>query len=132
MTTTTAHPNVDTVNAIVPAMRAQDHAALTKIFTDDLVLHLRGPVPVAGDHQGVGGLAEAIGGLLSLAEVELEQVFCVGTDGWASEFEIATLRRNGKTLTCHDTFVYRFEGERIAEMWFLIDTDPDKAAAFLA
>jgi ketosteroid isomerase-like protein len=128
------HPNTTTVNAITAAMMNQDHGALTKLFTDDLVFHLRGPVPSAGDHRGVGGLVEAMGALVELAhgQVELEQQFCIGTDGWAAEWEHATLGRNGKTLESQNAFVYRFEGDRIAEMWMFLGATPDQAEAFLA
>ena len=57
------HPNVETVNSMTEAIFSQDHDALAKIFTDDLVFHLRGPDPMAGDHageapSGVAGLAD--------------------------------------------------------------------------
>ena len=45
-----------TVNRMTKAIFDQDHDALAKIFTDDLVFHLRGPHPMAGDHAGLGGL----------------------------------------------------------------------------
>src|SRR5262245_40279080 len=55
------HPNVKTVNSMTEAIFSQDHDALAKIFADDLVFHLRGPDPMAGDHAGVGGLLGVIG-----------------------------------------------------------------------
>jgi ketosteroid isomerase-like protein len=128
------HPNVQTVNSMTTAIVGQDHGALAKIFTDDFVLHLRGPVPSAGDHRGVGGLLEAIGSLFELTggQIELDQQFCVGADGWAAEWEHATLGRNGSTIESRNAFVYRFEGDRIAEMWMFIGVLPEKAAAFFA
>lgn len=50
------HPNTKTVNNMTEAIFTQDHDTLAKIFTDDLVFHLRGPHPMAGDHPGLGGL----------------------------------------------------------------------------
>ena len=127
------HPNVTTVNSMTSAIVGQDHDALAKVFTDDLVFHLRGPVPAAGDHQGVGGLLEAIGTLFEMApDIDLDQQLCVGTDGWAVEFEHATLGRNGSTLVSKNAFVYRFDDGRIAEMWMYLGALPETAAAFLA
>lgn len=130
----TEHPNVATVNAMTAAIVGQDHDTLAKIFTDDFVLHMRGPVPPAGDHPGVGGLLEAIGSLFELTngEIDLDQQVCVGTDGWAFEWEHATLGRNSKTLESKDAFVYRFDGDRIAEMWMFFGVLPDVAETFFA
>lgn len=130
----TKHPNVATVNAMTAAVVGQDHGTLAKIFTDDFVLHMRGPVPPAGDHAGVGGMLEAIGSLFELTDgkIDLDQQVCVGVDGWAFEWEHATLGRNSKTLESKDSFVYRFDGDRIAEMWMFFGVLPEVAETFFA
>ncbi len=95
------HPNVETINRMTPAIFKQDHDTLAKIFTDDFVFHLRGPShSMAGDHAGLGGFLGVIGSFFEATngDIKLEQQFCVGTDGWAAEWEHATLGRNGKTL----------------------------------
>src|SRR5262245_5525338 len=93
------HPNVDTVNRMTEAIFSQDHDTLAKIFSDDLVFHLRGAYPMAGDYSGVGGFLEVVGSFFEATDgqIELDQQFCVGTDGWAAEWEHATLGRKGKT-----------------------------------
>ena len=128
------HPNVETVNRMTEAIFSQDHDTLAKIFTDDLVFHLRGPDPMAGDHAGLGGLLGVIGSWFEATggQIELAQQFCVGSDGWAAEWEHATLGRNGRTLESRNAFVYRFEGDRIAEMWMFLGALPDAAEAFFA
>ena len=128
------HPNVATVNGMTQAIFDQDHDTLAKIFTDDLVFHLRGPDPMAGDRPGLGGFLEVVGAWFEATDgqIKLDQQFCVGTDGWAAEWEVATLVRNGKTLESPNAFVYRFEGGRIAEMWMFLGTQPEAAEAFFA
>jgi ketosteroid isomerase-like protein len=128
------HPNVDTVNRMTEAIFSQDHDTLAKIFSDDLVFHLRGPDPMAGDHAGLGGLLEVLGSWFETTDgqIELDQQFCVGTDGWAAEWEHATLGRQGTTLESRNAFVYRFEGDRIAEMWMFLGALPEAAEAFFA
>lgn len=126
--------NVKTVNEMTSAIFAQDHDALAKIFTDNMVFHLRGPDPMAGDHKGVGGLLGVIGSWFEATsgQIELDQQFCIGADRWAAEWEHAKLRRNGNTLETRNAFVYRFEGARIAEMWMFLGAPREEAEAFFS
>ena len=128
------HPNVATVNRMTQAIFEEDRDALSQIMTDDLQFHMRGPVPVAGDYVGVDGLLGVLGTLVELTngDIKLDQLFCVGTDGWAAEWERAVLGRGGKTLESYDAFIYRFEGDRIAEMWMFLGATPERVSSFLA
>ena len=128
------HRNVETVNSMTEAIFNQDHDALAKIFTDDVVFHLRGPHPMAGDYDGVGGFLGVVGSFFEATngQIELDQQFCIGTDGWAAEWEHATLHRKGKTMESRNAFVYRFDDDRIAELWMFLGVLPDRAEAFLA
>jgi len=132
MTVTTDHPNVGIVLAMTDAVFSQDHDALAKIFTDDLVFHLRGPHPMAGDHDGLGGFLSVLGSIFEMTDgqIELDTKICLASDGWATEFEHARLgNRTGQTVESQNAFVYRFEGERIAEMWMYLGLLPDAAEA---
>jgi ketosteroid isomerase-like protein len=131
---TTEHPNVGTVLAMTDAVFNQDHDALAKIFTDDLVFHFRAPHPLNGDHHGLGGFLAVLGAIFEATngQIELDTKYCLATDGWAAEFEHATLGRNGQTVVSQNAFVYRFEGDRIAEMWMYIGMMPDAADAFFS
>ena len=126
------HANVDTVNRMTAAIFTQDHDTLAKLFTDDLVFHFRGPHPMAGDHQGLGGLLAVLGWIFEKTngQIELDTKLLLGTDGWAAEFERAQLGRKGETVESENAFVYRFEGDRIAEMWMYVGLMPDVAEAF--
>ena len=128
------HPNVTTVNRMTEAIVAEDKDALGELFTDDFVFHMRGPYERAGDHQGVAGLIDAVGSIFEVTngDVRLEQQFCLGADGWAAEWEHATLGRNGKTLESDNAFVYRFDGGRIAEMWMFLGVAPERVGSFFA
>src|SRR5437763_1123178 len=107
------HPNVETVDRLTKAIFDQDHDTLARIFTDQLVFHLRGPHPMAGDHAGLGGLLGVLGWMFEATggRIQLDQQFCLGTDGWAAEWEHATLGRPGddETLESRNAFVYRYE-----------------------
>jgi ketosteroid isomerase-like protein len=125
------HPNVTLVNSMTQGIIEQDKDALSQIFTNDFVFHLRGPYR-PGDYEGVAGLVEVIGSIFEATngDVQLEQKFCIGADGWAAEWEHGTLGRNGQKLESDNAFVYRVDGGRIAEMWMFIGVLPERVGAF--
>jgi ketosteroid isomerase-like protein len=126
--------NVTTVNRMTQAIFDGDRDTLSSIFADDFTFHLRAPIDTAGDHAGVDGLLAAIGAIFEATngDVKLEQQFCIGTGGWAAEWEHAVLGRHGKTLESDNAFIYRFTGDKIAEMWMFVGADPGQAATFFA
>ena len=126
------HPNVKTVNRMTRAVFEQDKDTLAELFADDFVFHLRGPYERAGDHVGVAGLMETLGSVFEATDgdVRLDQKFCIGTDGWAAEWEHAILGRNGRTLESDNAFVYRFDGRHIAEMWMFLGVAPERVGSF--
>ena len=115
------HPNVTVINRMTKAVFENDREALSQVFTDDLVFHVRGPLPRPGDHDGVDGFLGAMGAIFELTDgdVKIEQLYCLADGAWASEWEHAVLGRNNKTLETENAFIYRFEGARIAELWMI-------------
>lgn len=126
------HRNVTTVNRMTKAVLDQDRDTLATLFTDDMQFHMRGPFERAGDHVGVDGFLDVIGRLVEITndDIKLDQLFCIGTDGWAAEWERSVLGRNGQTLESDNAFIYRFEGDRIAEMWMFLGAPPERANPF--
>ena len=117
----TEHPNVTVINRMTAAVFENDRETLAGVFTKDMELHVRGPLPRPGDHRGVDGFLEALGAIFELTngDVKIEQLFCTAEGQWATEWEHAVLGRDGKTLEAENAFIYRFEDGRIAEMWML-------------
>jgi ketosteroid isomerase-like protein len=115
------HPNVTVVNRMTKAVFENDRATLAGLFTEDMAFHVRGPLPRPGNHRGVDGFLEALGAVFELTggDVKIEQLFCIGEDRWAAEWEHAVFGRNGRTLEAENAFVYQFEGKRIAELWMI-------------
>ena len=128
------HPHVETVDRMTEAIFSQDHDTLAAIFTDDFVFHHRSPLHLAGDYKGVGGLLETLGYFFEATggDIKLDQKYCIAEDDWVTEWEHATLGRNGKTLESDNSFVYRFDGDRIAEMWMFIGALQVVGEAFFA
>lgn len=119
--TVSDHPNVEVINRMTKAVLENDRDALGEIFTDDMAFHVRGALPRPGDHTGVSGFLEALGAIFELTDgdVKIEQLFCVAEGPWAAEWEHAAFGRDGRTLEAKNAFIYRFDAERIAEMWMI-------------
>jgi len=129
----TEHPNVAVVNRMTRAAMDGDREALASCFTEDMAFHVRGPLPGAGDHRGAQGFLGVIGSIFEVTngDVEIEQLFAAGDDGWVAEWERAVFGRDGETLEAKNAFIYRFEDDRIAEMWMLCSA-PAGSEAFFA
>jgi ketosteroid isomerase-like protein len=128
------HPHVKVIEAMTAAAVDGDRDALAKIFTDDMQFHVRGPFAPpskVGDHDGVDGFFDVIGTIFEECsdDVKLEALLISADDTWATEWEHAVLGRNGQKLDTHNVFAYRFEGDRIAEMW-AVCTAPAGSEAF--
>jgi ketosteroid isomerase-like protein len=129
------HANVRTVNRMTQAVQQQDRATLAEVFSPDLDFHFRGPHPAAGDHAGVEAFVEILGSMFEMTngDIQLDQKFCVAPDDeWVTEWEHASLGRDGHRLESDNGFLYRFEDGRIAEMWMYLGASPERAEAFLA
>jgi ketosteroid isomerase-like protein len=115
------HQNVKVINRMTKAVFENDRDTLAKLFTDDMVFHVRGPLARPGDHAGVDGFLGAMGAIFELTDgdVKIEQLFCVADGPWAAEWEHAVLGRKGRTLETKNVFIYGFEGDRIADLWMI-------------
>jgi ketosteroid isomerase-like protein len=130
--TMSEHQNVATVNRLTQAILGDDLSALAGVVSEDLEFHVRGAIPMAGDYAGPEGVREVLGGIIAATggDVKIEQRFCVGTDGWAAEWEHSELGRKGRTLESDNAFVYRFDSGRVAEMWMFIGAPAGSEAFF--
>lgn len=126
------HPNVKTIDRMTQAALDGDAATLSEIFTEDMVFHVRGTLPGVGDHRGVNGFLSVIGTIVEITkgDLKLDQLFAIADGDWAAEWERAVFGRDGKTLEQYDSFVYRFEDGRIAEMWMIGAGNAEDVAFF--
>ena len=81
------HPNVAVIDRMTEAVFDNDRETLTGLFDEDVTLHVRGPLPCAGDHRGIDGFLGALGRIFELTDgdVKIEQLFCLADDHWAAE-----------------------------------------------
>lgn len=115
-----AHPNEDLIRRGFEAYGRGDIQALqTEFFSPDIVWHMPGRGPLAGDHAG----AEAVGAHFArLAElsggthrVELHDV--IGNDDHVVALHAARAERPGKQLDVNAMQVFHVRDGKITEAW---------------
>lgn len=125
------HRHVKLIDRMTEAALAGDKKALAECFTEDMSFHVRGALPKVGDHRGVEGFLGVIGTIVELTDgdVKLDQLCAIAEGNWAAEWERALFGRNGQTLDTRNAFIYRFEDDRIAELW-MIGAGPEGSQSF--
>lgn len=116
----TEHLNVEPLRKGIDAFARGDIDTVRSLWTDDVVYHVPGASPVAGDHKGKDGVmsylaeaAELTGGTLRMVEVH---------DVLANdEHGVALLRftasRKGRQFTWNQANVYHLRNGKMAEAW---------------
>jgi ketosteroid isomerase-like protein len=115
-----SHPNEDLYRKGFEAFQKGNTEALKDHFADDIVWHVAGRSPFAGDYKGRGEVMalfgrqmEATGGTLKL---ELHDLFA--NDEHAVALVRTTAERNGKTLDDAGVHVVHIRDGKLAESWF--------------
>jgi ketosteroid isomerase-like protein len=113
------HPNLDLLRRGYAAYGAGDMDTINELFADDVVWHVSGRSPIAGDYTGkeevfgfFGKLQELSGGTSS---VEVHDLLANGEHGVAIVTESAT--RNGNSYQGRGTHVLHLRDGKVTEFW---------------
>jgi ketosteroid isomerase-like protein len=116
------HPNVELLRKGIDAFSRGDVDTGRSLWADDVVYHVPGAGPLAGDHKGKDGVlaylakaAELAGGTLRMAEVH--DVLANDEHGVALLRFTAT--RKGRQFTWNQANVYHLRNGKMAEAWAL-------------
>jgi uncharacterized protein len=122
------HPNADLIHTVDELLLSGDFPGFLAMHTEDVVMHVPGRSPLAGDHHGREGIAAVFQRELSMLDEppRMEQVDQLGSDNHAISIVIQLIRRDGRDYAGRQTVVTRVEGGKLAEVWFL----PEDQAAF--
>ena len=119
------HPNAELWRKGQEAFSRRDMDALRTFWADDIVYHVPGAHPIAGEHKGLDGVLAFFSKLAELTEgtvriVDVHDVFA------NDEHVVALLRftasRQGKQLSWDQTHIYHISEGKITEAW-LVATD---------
>ena len=115
-----ASSNSALIKGYVEAFERKDWAAATAFWADDIVCHVQGRNPLAGDFLGkqvflehYAGVFAQLGGTMELVEVHDVLVGAQHAVAWVKERAV----RGECTLEFDRVNVYRIDDGRIAEIW---------------
>jgi uncharacterized protein len=110
-----AHPDAETVRAYIEAVGAGDVDRAGKLVAEDVVLHLPGRSPIAGDIRGRDALVAMLRAML---EASGGSVVPEIHDLLASDRHVVALvRRTVAGVDARAAVVYHVRDGRITEIW---------------
>jgi uncharacterized protein len=109
----------------VRGLRERRHGAVQNLLTDDVVYHVGGRNPLAGDYRGKDSVLGFIGELVSQTggNYKLEVRDALGSDQHGAALVREVAERQGRDLDHNAVHLYRMVDGKVAEGWFYAD-DP--------
>ena len=124
----TDHPNLELLRRGYAAYGSGDMDTINELFADDVVWHVAGRSPLAGDYTGKEQVFGFFATLQELSEgtsrVEVHDLLANDEHGVALVFESAT--RGGRSHEGNATHVFHLRDGRVTEFW---DSQTDQYAA---
>ena len=113
------HPNVDLVRKGYEAYSTGDMDTITKLFADDILWHIAGRSPLAGDYKGRDQVFGFFGKLMELSDgtskIEVHDI--LANDEHAVAIVTGSGTRNGKSLNSPDVHVFHMKNGQVVEFW---------------
>jgi uncharacterized protein len=117
MMTTAEHPNVTAYLATVDAFRARDFAVVKSLIAEDVVWHVPGGSPMAGDIRGLDALVAWLGRLDEFG-FTIREHDVLGNDEHVCALSYMGARRPGVEFELRVTSVFHFRAGQQLERWF--------------
>ncbi len=121
------HPNVARMRAGYEAFAKGDLAALREFLTEDVVWHVSGRSPLAGDYEGIDDVLGFFGRVFELSggSFRVEPLTYLADDEYGAAPVTVTAHRGDRHLDVMNVQTSRMRGGQVAEFW---DTTTDPAA----
>jgi ketosteroid isomerase-like protein len=116
-TLTPEHPNATAYRQAAAAFRASDLAAIEKLVDQDVVWHVPGTHPLAGDLRSRAALISFLGQLGALG-FWLREHDVFGNDTHVCALSDMGANRPGVSVSTHVVSIFHFRDERQVERWF--------------
>jgi uncharacterized protein len=114
------HENAALMHRVDEALRTGDFPGFLAMHADDVVMHVPGTSPLAGDHVGREGIAALFQEELSMLDGPPEMVPLddLGSDDHAASIMMQRMHRNGHDYEGLQVVVARVRDGHLAEVWF--------------
>lgn len=113
------HPNVMAVRRGYDAFNKGDIESLNELFEDDVVWHVPGRSPIAGDYRGRDATFAYFERLdeLSGGSYQAELQIAVGDDEHVIAIDRSTATTGAASYDADELVVFRFRDGRVVEAW---------------
>jgi ketosteroid isomerase-like protein len=118
--TTAEHPNATAYRKAADAFRAGDSEALRGLIAEDVVWHVPGRNPLAGEIRGLDELVAWLGRVAALG-FTLREHDVFGNDEHVCALSYMGARRPGVAIETRVTSIFHFRDGRQIERWFYPD-----------
>jgi uncharacterized protein len=114
------HPNAALMHRVDDALLAGDFPAFLSLHTADVVMHVPGDGPLAGDHYGRDGIAAVFEKEMAMLDAPPEMVPLdnLGSDDHAGAVMIQRMQREGRSYEGVQIILARIRDGQLAEVWF--------------
>jgi uncharacterized protein len=123
--TAAEHPNAKAYRRTADAFRARDFETLRTLVADDVIWHVPGSHPLAGDIRGIDDLVRWLGAVTALGFWLIEHDV-LGNEEHVVALSEMGARRPGVDIRTRVTSVFHYGAGRQLERWFY----PEDAAAW--
>jgi ketosteroid isomerase-like protein len=113
------HPNVEAVRRGYELFNKGDLEGLADLFAEDVVWHVPGRSPIAGDYQGRDATFAYFGQLdeLTGSTYQAELHVAVGNEEHVVSIDQSSATRGDRSYEANELVVFRFRNGRVVEAW---------------
>ncbi len=113
------HPNAELWRKGQEAFSRRDMDSLRTFWADDIVYHVPGANPIAGDHKGLDGVLALFAKLVEMNVRIVEVHDVLASDDHVVALVRGTASRQGKELSLDQANIYHVRDGKINEAWLL-------------
>ena len=113
------HPNAELWRKGQEAFSRRDMDSLRTFWADDIVYHVTGGNPIAGDHRGLDAVLALFAKLVEMNVRIVEVHDVLASDDHVVALLRGTASRHGEELSVNQANIYHVRDGKIREAWLL-------------